>query len=167
MLKGLDKNIVCDSCNTIKTSLQVTTFKGKKRAVHICNKKKCMDQFIASFGYKKISDTTWKDYCEKTEPLKRDFSLMPNACEFYDKIVFQKEIELKNKTKLTIEIARPKKPNFITFCSVYQIGIVFIMKENPIIVKRLFFQTLDFENLPSFIKKSEIEIKDFINKYIK
>ncbi|PIZ51602.1 hypothetical protein COY27_03090 [Candidatus Woesearchaeota archaeon CG_4_10_14_0_2_um_filter_33_13] len=167
MIKGLGKKIICDSCTSIKEEHQVTVFKGKKRAVHICNKKSCMDQFIASFGYTKLSDTTWSDHCKKVELSKRDFPLMPIAYEFFDKIIFQKKIELKNKAKVIIEIARPKKPNFNTFVSPYEIGVVFLLEKNTPIIKRLFFQTLYFDNLPSFIKDAEKEIKDFINKDIK
>lgn len=41
MIKGISKNVVCDSCIVIITGQDYDTIQGKKRILHYCKNPKC------------------------------------------------------------------------------------------------------------------------------
>lgn len=166
MEKGTSKNILCDTCRTITTNDYVTV-KGKKRVLHYCNSVKCIDfdKQVESLGYKRLSNKTWSEHCEKckSHPVGGCANLSPNCNEFYDQIVFQKKYNSGDIKNITIEIARPKKKiNNIEWgsrISEYTVGFVFVNPNNPNTVRRMFYEFLgDRTELVPFIIQCEKEI---------
>lgn len=121
------------------------------------------DKQIENLGYIKLSDQTWYEHCKnnKSLQLEKVGNLMPNCTEFFDQIVFQKKYNLRNITNIIIEIARPKKANKakpFNFISEYRVGFVFVNPNNPIIVRRVFWELMSKKNLVPFIKQCEKEV---------
>lgn len=170
MIKGINNNILCDSCRTIITNQDFITIKGKKNVLHFCNNDKCcnLDIQIENLGYKKLSNITWKEHGMKcnSHPISTCAKKMPNCNEFFDSIVFQKKIRIYNGSDCIIEIARPKKikkTKKIAYCD-YRIGIVYASEAKPKIILRLFFELVDTnKNAINFVKDCEKEVFAYIN----
>lgn len=169
MIKGTSQNILCDKCRRIITDTNYITILGKKRVLHYCNDEKCLDfdRQIENLGYKKLSEQTWEEHCEKCKSHLSGgcVDLMPNCNEFFNHIIFQKRYDFGNVKNVIIEIARPKKINKGSCgnsISEYSVGFVFVNPKNYNVVRRMFWELMDRKKLISFIKQCEEEVNNTI-----
>lgn len=127
------------------------------------------DNKIEKWGYKKLSDKTWSEHCEKckSHDIFGCAELRPHAHEFFDYIVFQKIMTLGKIKNVIIEIARPPKEKIYNWelypTRYYSIGFIYSHPEKKHVVRRMIWELLDEIELTSLIKQCEEEIKNIIN----
>jgi len=123
---------------------------------------------IEALGYKKLDDITWNEHCKecKSHPIHGCGERAPQNSEFYDKIVWRKELKIEEHQleKFYIEIAidNAKEDKYL---SQFIIGFVssFLPRAKPS-VKRMFWDPILKGELISVIEYAEKEIRNLMAK---